>query len=120
MQWWLVGLGAAVGGMVRLAFSPLNSMPMVIPLGTWLANLLGGILMGVVLGLSDRLSMELRYLLATGFLGGLTTFSTFSAESFMLLQQGRFAWAFSLITMHVLGSIALTGLGWWLTQRIMS
>ena len=93
MQWWLVAIGAGCGGLLRLAFAPLNSWHSVIPLGTWSANLLGGLLMGVVVGLGSKLSPELRYLLATGFLGGLTTFSTFSAESFALLQQGRWQWA---------------------------
>ncbi len=119
MQWWLVALGAGCGGMLRLAFAPMNSWHAIIPMGTWSANLLGGLLMGIVVGLGSKLPPELRYLLATGFLGGLTTFSTFSAESFLLLQQGRWTWAFGLMGLHVCGSIALTALGWWLTQRFI-
>ena len=116
MSWWwvsvLVGSGAAVGAILRhLLGSLLNTMHPSIPIGTLLANLLGGLLMGLVLAYSASLSLEARLLLATGFLGGLTTFSTFSAETFLLLQQGRLWQALLLIGLHVLGSLLMTACG---------
>lgn len=119
MQWWLIGVlvggGAAVGAILRYTFgSLLNSVYPQIALGTLTANLLGGLLMGVVLAYGTSLSMEMRLLLATGFLGGLTTFSTFSAETFGLLQQGRVMQALVLVGLHVIGSVLLTALGFML------
>lgn len=116
MQWWwiglLVGSGAAVGAMVRYALgSVLNSLYPQLPIGTLVANLLGGLLMGLVVAYSASLSMEARLLLATGFLGGLTTFSTFSAEAFTLLYQGRYLPAMLLIGLHVMGALLMTACG---------
>ena len=62
----------------------------------------------------------MRFLLATGFLGGLTTFSTFSAESFTLLNSGRIGYAFALIGVHVIGSITATAIGFWLVSALRS
>jgi CrcB protein len=70
--------------------------------------------MGIALGVFDNfqaLPPEVRLLLATGFLGGLTTFSTFSAEATTLLAREQFGWAAVLISAHVIGSIALTFAG---------
>ena len=116
MQWWLisvlVGSGAAVGAMVRyLLGNAFNGLHANIPIGTLTANLLGGLLMGVVVAYGTALSLEARLLLATGFLGGLTTFSTFSAEGFLLLQQGRWMQAAALVGLHVIGSLLMTALG---------
>jgi len=121
MQWILVGVGAALGGMLRLFFSQmLNAIHPVIPYGTLLSNLLGGFLMGIILGLTGVISNDMRLLLATGFLGGLTTFSTFSAESFTLLQQGRMMHALLLIGVHVMGSITATACGFALVTSLRS
>lgn len=119
MKWLLVSVGAAFGAMLRLFFAQtMNAMHPAIPYGTLMANILGGFLVGLVLAASNQLSTEMRFLLATGFLGGLTTFSTFSAESFTLLNNGRIGMAFTLIGIHVIGSIAATALGFWLMNAI--
>jgi CrcB protein len=119
MKWLLVSAGAACGAMLRLFFAQsMNAIHPSIPFGTLMANIMGGFLMGVVLAATNQLSTEMRFLLATGFLGGLTTFSTFSAESFTLLNSGRIGLAFTLITIHVMGSIAATALGFWLMNAI--
>ncbi|WP_410211572.1 fluoride efflux transporter CrcB [Aquirhabdus sp.] len=119
MQWILVSIGAALGAMLRLLFAQmLNAVHPAIPYGTLLANVLGGFLMGLVLASTQQLSTEMRLLLATGFLGGLTTFSTFSAESFTLLNNGRIGMAFFLIGLHVIGSITATALGFYLVNAI--
>ena len=108
-------LGASLGSVLRwglgLAF---NSLLPSIPPGTWLANMLGGYLMGVALALFGQhagLAPEWRLFVVTGFLGGLTTFSTFSAEVTALIQQGRMAWAGVAIAVHVVGSLVMTLLG---------
>lgn len=110
-----VGVGAALGAWSRwwlgLALNALNPM---LPLGTLAANLVGGYLMGISMGLvawGGLLSPELRLLLTTGFLGGLTTFSTFSAESVSLISRGEYGWASIHLFGHLLGSLLLTGLG---------
>jgi CrcB protein len=84
------------------------------PLGTLTANLVGGYLIGVAVAffaIHNELAPEWRLLVITGFLGGLTTFSTFSAEVTTLIQQGRLAWAGATISAHVVGSVAMTMLG---------
>jgi CrcB protein len=85
-----------------------------LPPGTLLANLLGGYLIGVAMafmGPGSSLPPEWRLFVITGFLGGLTTFSTFSAEVTTAMQQGRMAWALATVSAHVLGSLALTFAG---------
>ena len=111
----LVGAGAAAGAILRwLLGLGLNGLFPAIPPGTLVANLVGGYLAGVAMeALSAPWGMapELRLLLMTGFLGGLTTFSTFSAEVVRLMQQGRLALAGAEITAHLAGSVMLTMLG---------
>jgi fluoride exporter len=111
----LVAAGAACGAVLRWLFGlGLNALYPAIPLGTLTSNLLGGYLMGIMLAL---LAMplthapELRLLVVTGFLGGLTTFSAFSGEVARLLQQGRLVMAGTAIAVHVIGSVGLTLLG---------
>ena len=110
-----VGTGAAVGAWLRWGLGiMLNATLPALPLGTLAANLIGGYLMGLTIGvfaLTSSFSPEVRLFVATGFLGGLTTFSTFSAEAATLLSRGQFGWAVAHILVHVLGSLALTGLG---------
>ena len=110
-----VGGGAAVGAWARWILSLLlNPLFPTVPLGTLAANLIGGFLMGVCMALIahyEAMSPELRLLLTTGFLGGLTTFSTFSAEATTLLSRGQLGWGAALITAHVVGSIASTFAG---------
>jgi CrcB protein len=110
-----ISLGASAGSVLRwLLGLSLNSLFPTIPLGTLTANLLGGYLIGVAVALFASypgLAPEWRLLIITGFLGGLTTFSTFSAEVTTLLQEGRLLWAGLAISAHVLGSLAMTILG---------
>lgn len=110
-----VGVGATLGAWMRwLLGMSLNSLLPVLPLGTLVANLLGGYLIGLAMGvfsLTTTLAPELRLFITTGFLGGLTTFSTFSAEATTLLARGQYGWAAMHILVHVLGSLAMTGLG---------
>jgi len=108
-------LGACLGALARwqlgLWLSPGGAL---IPWGTLAANLVGGYLVGVCVGVFQQLP-ELdplwRLTLVTGFLGALTTFSSFSAEVVALLQQARYALALGTASLHLLGSLALTVLG---------
>lgn len=111
-----VGAGAACGAWLRWGLGVwLNPAFAAIPLGTLAANLAGGLLMGVALALVQgwpSLSPALKLLLTTGLLGGLTTFSTFSAESFHLAQRGAWAWFGVHLGAHVAGSVLMTWLGY--------
>ena len=111
----LVSVGAAASTVLRwLLGVGINELFPAIPPGTLAANLIGGYLVGIAveaLSVPFPLAPELRLLLITGFLGGLTTFSTFSAEVTQLLQQGRLVLAGAEIAAHVVGSVILTMLG---------
>jgi fluoride exporter len=110
-----VGLGAALGAWLRWGFGAwLNPRFPALPPGTLVANLLGGYLVGIAVAwISNRpeLPMEWRLFVVTGFLGGLTTFSTFSAESVGMLLRGEYGWAALHTGSHLLGSLAMTALG---------
>jgi CrcB protein len=110
-----VFLGAGLGACLRWGLGlALNPILPPFPLGTLAANLLGGYLVGVALAYfswNSGLPPEVRLFLITGFLGGLTTFSTFSAEVVTLLERGQFIWALAVAGGHLLGSLALTALG---------
>jgi CrcB protein len=110
-----VGAGAALGAWLRWWLSlVLNPIVPLLPLGTLSANLIGGYMIGLVLGYIDHfqtLSPEARMFVTTGFLGGLTTFSTFSGEVSALLMRGEYVWAGATIAANLIGSIALTLLG---------
>jgi CrcB protein len=110
-----ISAGASAGALTRwLLGVSLNAMFPAIPPGTLLANLIGGYLVGVAMAVFAEfpgLAPEWRLLVFTGFLGGLTTFSTFSAEVASLIQQGRLLWATAAVGSHVVGSLALTVLG---------
>lgn len=110
-----VATGAAIGAVARWLLSiSLNALFPTVPPGTLLANLLGGYLIGVAIAVFARypqLPVEWRLFVVTGFLGGLTTFSTFSAEIVALLQSGRTVAAGAAVTLHVAGSLAMTMLG---------
>ncbi|HET9763085.1 MAG TPA: fluoride efflux transporter CrcB [Casimicrobiaceae bacterium] len=107
-----VGGGAAVGAWLRWGLGAvLNPLFPTLPLGTLAANLSGGFLMGLAMELLSRhavLSAELRLLITTGFLGGLTTFSTFSGEVVTLIVRREYLWGMIAVATHLLGSIALT------------
>jgi CrcB protein len=110
-----VGGGAAIGAWLRWGLGVmLNPLFPTLPLGTLSANLLGGLLMGFAMEIITRhavLGPELRLLVTTGFLGGLTTFSTFSAEIVTLLLRKEYWWGTIAIAGHVVGSLAMTILG---------
>ena len=110
-----VGGGAAIGAWLRWGLGiMLNPVFPTLPLGTLSANLIGGLLMGFAMEIITRhaiMSPELQLLTTTGFLGGLTTFSTFSAEIVTLLLRKEYLWGTIAIASHVIGSLALTILG---------
>ena len=110
-----VGAGAAVGAWLRWWLSVLlNPMLPNLPLGTLAANLVGGYLIGVAFAAFTHfqaLAPEMRLLVVTGFLGGLTTFSSFSGEAAELLGRAQYAWTAALLIAHVAGSIAMTFIG---------
>jgi fluoride exporter len=111
-----IGLAAAMGAWVRWGIGILlNTIHPVIPFGTLTVNLIGGYLMGISMGafeLFSDLSPDLKLIINIGFLGGLTTFSAFTAEVFQLLQKNEFVSSLTLIALHVIGSILMAYLGW--------
>ena len=110
-----ISAGASLGALLRWVLAGrLNHLLPQLPLGTLAANLLGGYAVGIAvawLGLRTDLPPEVRLFLVTGLLGGLTTFSTFSAEVVQRMQEGHLAWAFVVASTHLVGSLALTFLG---------
>lgn len=114
-----ISLGSALGALLRWGLgTKLNSLFPDIPPGTLTANLIGGYIVGLAVAYfaqAPDIAPEWRLLIITGFCGGLTTFSTFSAEVVTLLQQGRLSWAMSAIAIHVSGSLLMTlaGLASW-------
>lgn len=107
-----VGVGAALGAWLRWGLGTLlNPLFPTLPLGTLAANLTGGLLMGLAMGAFahfQALSPEIRLFITTGFLGGLTTFSTFSAEASTLLLRQQYAWFAAHVLLHVAGSLTAT------------
>lgn len=107
--------GAGSGALLRAGFNLLTvGIASIIPLGTLLANMVGGYLIGLAVaffGNNPQLSPEWKLLVVTGFLGGLTTFSSFSAEVVGLIQRGEFTWALGTAMLHLVGSFVLTFLG---------
>ena len=110
-----VGIGAALGAWLRWGFSTwLNPIVPHFPLGTLASNLVGGYLVGLAVAyfaFRHDLPPPLRLFAITGFLGGLTTFSTFSAEVTELLMQGNYASGVAVAATHLFGSLLLTAAG---------
>src|SRR3990172_9441536 len=107
-----VGIGAAVGAWLRWALgSALNPVFPTLPMGTLAANLVGGYLIGLAVAFfaeNASVPAEVRLFVITGFLGGLTTFSTFSAEAVTLLTRAQYGWGAALILSHLAGSLVMT------------
>ncbi|CAN5299144.1 fluoride efflux transporter CrcB [soil metagenome] len=114
-----ISLGAALGALLRWTLAlRFNEQFLSLPLGTLGANLIGGYLIGLAVAFFASypdLSPEWRLFAITGFLGGLTTFSTFSAEVVARLAEGSYQWAMGTIVVHVAGSVVMTlaGIGTW-------
>lgn len=117
MGWSILSIcaGASLGAVLRwLLAARFNPVFPALPLGTLAANLAGGYLVGIAVayfGQHPELSPQMRLFLVTGFLGGLTTFSTFSAEVVTQLQAGHWPWALATGFAHLAGSLLLTALG---------
>jgi CrcB protein len=111
----VVGVGAVLGAWLRwLLVARFNALLPTLPLGTLIANVGGGLAVGFAvawLAASPQLHPNVRLFVITGFLGALTTFSSFSAESLELLQAGRYGWALAHSAAHLFGSLAAAALG---------
>ena len=118
-----IGAGGAIGCWLRWGLGALfNPIFPTLPLGTLAANLTGGLLMGLVMGLFDHfqaLPPALRLFVFTGFLGGLTTFSTFSAEATTLLLRQQYLWFSGHVAVHLVGSLSMTLLGLLLANSLL-
>jgi len=110
-----VGVGGMLGTWLRWWLGlRLNALFPTLPLGTLAANLIGGYIIGVAVGMLMQnmgLSPQARLFIMTGFCGGLTTFSTFSAETYTLLARGQLLWGLGEVAIHVCGSLVATALG---------
>lgn len=110
-----IGLGGATGSLIRWRLGLwLNGLHPDLPVGTLAANLSAGFIIGASVaffGLHPALSVDWKLFVLTGLMGGLSTFSTFSAEVTVHLQQGRLGWAAAEIGIHVGGSLLMTALG---------
>lgn len=119
-----VFVGAGLGACMRYGLGEvLNRWLPQMPLGTLAANLIGGYLVGVAIAFlawRSELSPLWRLFCITGVLGGLTTFSTFSAEVVLSLERGEAGWALATAAAHLAGSLALTALGLWTVRAAIS
>ncbi|MDR3096010.1 MAG: fluoride efflux transporter CrcB [Paraburkholderia sp.] len=110
-----VAVGGALGSLLRWFLGlRLNSIFPELPLGTFAANVIAGYVIGVAVAFFARIPEipgEWRLFVITGLMGGLSTFSTFSAEVVAHIQQGRPGWAAGEIALHVCASLIMTALG---------
>ncbi len=115
-----ISVGAGLGALLRWQLGlKLNTLFPTLPPGTLVANIVGGYMIGLAVAYfasASDIAPEWRLFIITGFCGGLTTFSTFSAEVVSLLQQGRFGWATASIAVHVSCSLIATIAGLWTLQ----
>ena len=123
MQWLAIGLGAAIGACLRGWLARFNPMHHWIPLGTLGANVLGGLLIGLALVWFERVGSGLypniRLFVITGFLGGLTTFSTFSVEVFTFIHNGKLLAGLGLIGLHVGLTLLATAIGFYFFKLVL-
>jgi CrcB protein len=123
LSWLAVGAGAAIGAWLRWGLGMwLTNVHAHLQAGTLAANLVGGYAVGIALGFftaNPHISPEWRLFIVTGFLGGLTTFSSFSGESVALLHRGEYGWALAHTLLHLVGSILLciAGFATWRALR---
>ena len=107
--------GAGLGALLRAGFNLVTvNVASMLPLGTFISNMVGGYLIGIAVaffGNNPSLSPEWKLFVITGFLGGLTTFSSFSAEVVGFMQRGEVTWALGTALLHLVGSLCLTFLG---------
>ena len=118
-----IGLGAMFGAWTRWGLGMLlNPIFPLIPLGTLTANLVGGFCMGAIMvTLLDHSTVrpELVLMITTGFLGSLTTFSAFSAETMFHISRQDYLWCALTICVHVFGTLIMTGLGMWTSKMLL-
>lgn len=123
MQWLAIGLGAAIGACLRAWLARFNPLHHWIPLGTLGANVLGGLLVGLALVWFERvgssLSPNVRLFVITGFLGGLTTFSTFSAEVFTFINTGKLLAGLGLVGLHLGLTLLATAIGFYFFKLVL-
>jgi CrcB protein len=107
--------GAGLGALLRAGFNFATvNIASTLPLGTFIANMVGGYMVGIAVaffGNNPSLSPEWKLFVITGFLGGLTTFSSFSVEVVGFMQRGEVTWALGTALLHLVGSLAVTFLG---------
>ena len=120
---WLVALGGAVGSCMRYGVSLLSAgrLGTGFPYGTLLANVIGCFIIGAFMAAATErviTNPNLRFLVVVGFCGGLTTFSTFSAEVVHMLSTARYAWAAGAAAVHLFGSLTMTALGMWTVHAV--
>lgn len=110
-----VAVGAGLGALLRWWLSVrLNALFPAIPPGTLASNLIGSYVIGASIAFfanAPAIPPEWRLFVVTGFCGGLTTFSTFSAEMVSLIREGQVPWAFTELVVHVTGSLIMTFAG---------
>lgn len=125
MIWWYVAVGSAVGGVARFGLAAIIQQRVGpnFPAGTLLINISGSFLLGLIfryaLG-TDAISLEVRTLLTTGFCGGYTTFSTFSYDTMVLLEEGQSARATTYVVLSVVLSLVATWLGITAARALLS
>ena len=115
LSFFAIFFGAGLGALLRAGFNFLTvGAASVLPMGTFISNMVGGNLIGIAIaffGNNPNLSPEWKLFVITGFLGGLTTFSSFSAEVVGFMQRGELSWALGTALLHLVGSLILTFLG---------
>lgn len=117
INFFAIGAGAVIGAWCRWGLGLwLNPGPDRFPLGTWVANLSGSYIIGLTLAyslLNPDWPAHIRLFVVTGILGALTTFSTFSAETFTFFEQGRWSLGLIYAAVSLFGCLLMTTLGWW-------
>jgi len=117
-----IGIGAVFGALLRWKLGEyFNHIFPTLPIGTLITNLLGSFLMGTIIFLTTEnsfLPQEVRLGIITGFLGSLTTFSTFSAEALVLFSRQEYFWLLALVGLHVGGSFLMVGAGYFFLKFI--